>query len=438
MLLKNWRSEVLRMMNTSRSKDLYDRAKRLMPGGVSSPVRAFAPYPLYISKGKGSKIWDVDGNEYIDYCMAFGPLILGHAHPSVVKVLQEQAEKGTLYGAPIEKEIELAEMIRNYYPSIEMVRFVSSGTEATMHALRLARGYTGKNKVIKIEGAFHGAHDAMLVKAGSGATTHSVPNSMGIPPEVTKNTLLTPFNDISTVEKIVKDHKKEIAALIVEPVIGNAGPILPDKDYLKSLRELTSDEGILLIFDEVITGFRLAMGGAQEYFGVRPDLTTLGKIVGGGMPIGAFGGPEEIMSMISPTGKVYQAGTFSGNPMSLAAGIATLKELERIGHRELNRKGEAIRKGIESVVNELHLDFTVSGIGSMFQLFITKGPLRNYEDAKRSDAALFNKLFRGLLEKGVYLPPSQFETNFLSTAHSDEDIEKTVNAYDEVLREITQ
>jgi glutamate-1-semialdehyde 2,1-aminomutase len=426
------------MRNTSRSKDLYDRAKRLMPGGVSSPVRAFAPYPLYISKGKGSKIWDVDGNEYIDYCMAFGPLILGHAHPSVVKALQEQAENGTLYGTPIEKEIELAEMICNYYPSIEMVRFVSSGTEATMHVLRLARGYTGKNKVIKIEGAFHGAHDAVLVKAGSGATTHSVPNSMGIPSEVTKNTLLAPFNDVPAVEKIVKENKNEIAALIIEPVIGNAGPILPDKDYLASLRELTSDEGILLIFDEVITGFRLAMGGAQEYFGVKPDLTTLGKIVGGGMPIGVFGGPEEIMSMISPIGKVYQAGTFSGNPMSLAAGITTLKELARIGHRELNRRGEAIRKGIEGVIDELHLDFTVTGIGSMFQLFMTKGPIRNYEDAKRSDTALFNRLFRGLLEKGVYLPPSQFETNFLSTAHSDEDIERTVNAFDEVLREITQ
>ncbi|MDH7507782.1 MAG: glutamate-1-semialdehyde 2,1-aminomutase [Methanomassiliicoccales archaeon] len=426
------------MRDTCRSKELYDRAKRLMPGGVSSPVRAFAPYPIYISRGKGSRVWDVDGNEYIDYCMAFGPLILGHAHPSVVKAVQEQAENGTLYGAPIEKEIELAEMISRYYPSIQMVRFVSSGTEATMHVLRLARGYTGRDKVIKVEGAFHGAHDAVLVKAGSGATTHSVPNSLGIPAEVTKNTLLAPFNDIPAVEKIVKENKNEIAALIIEPVIGNAGPILPDEDYLASLRELTSDEGILLIFDEVITGFRLAMGGAQEYFGVKPDLTTLGKIAGGGMPLGIFGGPEEIMSMISPTGKVYQAGTFSGNPMSLAAGIATIKELARIGHWELNRRGEALRKGIEGVVNDLRLDFTVAGIGSMFQLFMTKGPIRNYEDAKKSDTALFNRLFRGLLEKGIYLPPSQFETNFLSTAHSDDDIERTVNAFDEVLREITR
>ncbi|MEM2979666.1 MAG: glutamate-1-semialdehyde 2,1-aminomutase [Methanomassiliicoccales archaeon] len=426
------------MRNTERSKVLYDRAKHFMPGGVSSPVRAFAPYPIYISKGKGSKIWDVDGNEYIDYCMGFGPLILGHAHPSVVRALQEQAENGTLFGAPIEKEIELASIITEHYPSIEMVRFVSSGTEATMHALRLARGYTGRDKVIKVEGGFHGAHDAMLVKAGSGAVTHSVPNSLGIPFDIAKNTLVVPFNDITAVEETIRANRNEIAGVILEPVMGNIGPILPDVDYLKAMRELTSREGILLIFDEVITGFRLAMGGAQEYFGVQSDLTTLGKVVGGGMPIGVFGGPKEIMSMISPTGKVYQAGTFAGNPMSLTAGIATLKELKKSDHGELNEKGETIRKSIQKILNDLKLEFTIAGIGSMFQLFIAKGPIRNYEDVKRSDTQIFYKIFHALLENNIYLPPSQYETNFLSTAHSNQDVEKTIEAFENVLRDITQ
>jgi glutamate-1-semialdehyde 2,1-aminomutase len=418
------------------SQELYDRAKGLMPGGVSSPVRAFPPHPLYIRKGKGSRIWDVDGNEYIDCCMAFGPLILGHAHPAVVKALGLQAEAGTLYGAPIEKEIKLAELIRKYYPSVEMVRFVSSGTEATMHALRLARGYTGRDKFIKVEGAFHGAHDSVLVKAGSGATTHSVPNSMGIPTDVTKNTLLVPYNDLDAIRRMMKENKGQVAAVITEPVMGNAGPILPEEGYLKGMRELTTENDVLLILDEVITGFRLAMGGAQESFGVKADLTTLGKVVGGGMPIGVFAGPEEMMSMISPTGKVYQAGTFSGNPMSLTAGLATLMELEHIGHDSLNRSGERMRKGLLQILEEKRLDYSVEGIGSMFQVFLTKGPIRNYEDAKRSDTALFAKLFDSLLERGIYLPPSQFETNFLSTAHSESDIEFTVQAFSEALREV--
>jgi len=426
------------MRSPRRSKELYERAKRLMPGGVSSPVRAFLPHPLYVARGKGSRIWDADGNEFIDYCMAFGPLILGHAHPAVVKAVAEQAESGTLYGAPIEKEIELAELIRKYYPSVEMVRFVSSGTEATMHALRLARGFTRRSKFVKIEGAFHGAHDSVLVKAGSGATTHSVPNSMGIPVEVTRNTLLVPYNDLDAVKRAIRENKGDVAAVILEPVIGNAGPILPEEGYLRGMRELTEEEEVLLIFDEVITGFRLAMGGAQELFNIRADMTTLGKIVGGGLPIGVFAGPEEIMSMISPTGKVYQAGTFSGNPLSLAAGIATLRELERLGHDSMNEKGERIRRGLRDALEDMKLDFSVEGIGSMFQVFLAKGPIRNYEDAKRSDTALFGRLFGSLLEKGIYLPPSQFETNFLSTAHSNNDIESTVEAFGEALKEVVK
>ncbi len=426
------------MASRHRSRELFGKAKGLMPGGVSSPVRAFPPHPLYISKGKGSRIWDADGNELIDYCMAFGPLILGHAPPAVVKALAVQAKLGTLYGAPIEKEIEMAELIRRHYPSAEMMRFVSSGTEATMHVLRLARGYTGKDRFIKVEGAFHGAHDSVLVKAGSGATTHSVPNSIGIPAEVTRNTLLVPFNDLDAVKRTIKENKGEVAALITEPIIGNAGPILPEERYLKGLRELTAEEDVLLILDEVITGFRLAMGGAQELFRIKADLMTLGKIAGGGLPIGIFAGPEEIMSHISPRGKVYQAGTFSGNPMSLTAGLATLRELERVGYEDLNGKGERMRNGLKEVLEDLRLDYTVEGIGSMYQLFLSKGPIRNYEDAKKSDTALFTKLFDLLLEKGIYLPPSQFETNFLSTAHTDEDIEFTIKAFEEALREVTR
>lgn len=418
------------------SQVLYSKAVGLLPGGVSSPVRAFKPHPLYISKGKGSRIWDVDWNEYIDYCMGFGPLILGHAPDAVVEALRKQAELGTLFGAPIEKEVALASMIKKHYPSAEMVRFVNTGTEATMHALRLARAYTGRDKFIKMEGGFHGAHDSVLVKAGSGATTHSVPDSMGIPVEVTKNTLLVPYNDLDAVRAKLRENRGEVAAVITEPVLGNVGPILPKEGYLKGLRELTEENDVLLILDEVITGFRLAMGGAQELFGVRADITTLGKIVGGGMPIGVFAGSEEIMSKISPVGKVYQAGTFSGNPMSLVAGLAALKELGRVGHDSLNRSGEAMRKGLRVMLEEMRLEFAVEGIGSMFQLFLTSPPIRNYEDAKRSDTALFSRLFSSLLEKGMYLPPSQFETNFLSTAHTSSDIEATLQAYGEAMREV--
>lgn len=420
-----------------RSESLYQRARKVMPGGVSSPVRAYQPYPRYISSAKGDRITDVDGNEYIDYCMAFGPLILGHAHPTVVSALQAQAERGTLYGAPIEAEAQFAEDISREYRTMEMVRFVSSGTEATMHALRLARGYTGRKKVLKFEGCFHGAHDAVLVKAGSGATTHGAPNSLGVLEEVACNTLLATYNDLSSVESALRAHLGEVAAVIVEPVMGNVGPVLPAEGFLQGLRELTSAHGTLLIFDEVITGFRLSMGGAQRRYGVVPDITTLGKIVGGGMPIGVFGAPEDIMSKISPLGKVYQAGTFSGNPMSLAAGMATVKELRAQGHECLERKGNLLRRGLEEALRDMKVPHQVAGIGSMFQLFLSSSPVRNYREALSSDSAMFDRLFRRLLDEGIYLAPSQFETNFLSTAHTDEDIRRTVDCFAACLSEVS-
>jgi len=407
-----------------------------MPGGVSSPVRAFSPHPSYISNAKGCRITDVDGNEYIDYCMGFGPLILGHADPDVVQAVKEQADRGMLYGAPISMELELASLIKGSFPSIEMLRMVNTGTEATMHAIRLARGFTGRKRFIKVEGAFHGAHDSVLVKAGSGATTHSAPNSLGIPEEVTSNTLLVPFNDLDSVERVVRENRGEIAALITEPVIGNAGPILPDEGYLASLREISEENDILFILDEVITGFRLAMGGAQERFGVEADMTILGKVAGGGLPIGIFGGREDIMSLVSPSGKVYQAGTFSGNPMTLTAGLTTLRKLGSLGHEDLERKGERMRSTLQGEVEAMGLPYRVQGIGSMFQLFLTSEEVRDYQGAMGCDTGLFHKLFLGMLDRGVYLPPSQFETDFISTAHTDKDIDMTVEAYADILEEI--
>ena len=424
-------------MRTRRSQDLYDRARGLLPGGVSSPVRAYSPYPIYFQRGKGSHVWDVDGNEYIDYCMGFGPLILGHAREEVVMALQAQAELGTLYGAPIEMEAEMADMVRSHFPSMEMMRFVSSGTEATMHALRLARGFTGRKKIVKIEGAFHGAHDALLVKAGSGATTHCAPNSLGVPEEVAANTLLAPFNDLHALENLLRAHRDQVAALITEPVIGNAGTILPEEGYLQGLRELCDLHGILLILDEVITGFRLAMGGAQELYGVRADITTLGKILGGGMPIGAFGASKEIMSLVSPLGKVYQAGTFSGNPMSLVAGRETIRTLRREGHEGLNSAGEVMRKGLDRACVQMDLPYRAQGIGSMFQLFLSEWVVRDYGSAMRCDNKLFMRLFQALLERGIYLPASQWETNFLSTAHGDADARRTIEAFASALQEVS-
>ncbi|MGP8323418.1 MAG: glutamate-1-semialdehyde 2,1-aminomutase, partial [Methanosarcinaceae archaeon] len=372
-------------MSLEKSKLLYEKARTLLPGGVSSPVRAIKPYPFYTASASGSKITDVDGNTYIDYCMAYGPQILGHAHPRIRQAIVEQLDRGWLYGTPTDLEVTLADKIASLYPGIDMLRFVTTGTEATMSALRAARGFTGKNKFIKIEGGFHGAHEAVLVKAGSGATTHGKPDSLGIPEDFTRNTLQVPYNDIEAMTTSIESNKDDMAAVIMEPVMGNIGPILPEGDYLKDVRKVTEENGVVLIFDEVITGFRLAMGGAQEYFGVTPDMTTLGKIVGGGMPIGVFGGKREIIEMISPSGGVYQAGTFSGSPASVAAGITVLDVLEKENvHRTLNATGDAVRARLSDIVSDMGLGYNVSGIASMFKIFFGDAP-SNYQEALKCD-----------------------------------------------------
>ena len=423
-------------MTSERSKLLYEKSSSLLPGGVSSPVRAFKPYPRFIKSGKGSRIFDVDDNEYIDYCMAFGPLILGHANEAISNAVADQLSKGTLFGAPSELEIDFAEAVCRHFPSIEMLRPVSTGTEATMHAIRLARGYTSRKKIVKMEGGFHGAHDSVLVKAGSGALTHSVPNSAGIPEESTKNTILVPFNNLTAIEEAFKSKPGEIAAIITEPVMGNTGPILPKQDYLKGLREITSQNDALLIFDEVITGFRLSLGGAQEYFGVNPDITTLGKIAGGGLPIGVFGASSEIMSSVSPSGPVYQAGTFAGNPLSMSAGIAAIKSLEKINYDDLNSLGELMRTSLDKAADDLSIPHRVQGIGSLFQIFLTSKPVENYADALTCDSTGFMRLFQGLLDEGIYIPPSQYETSFVSTAHTVSDVRKTVDIFSKVMSEV--
>ncbi len=417
-----------RIMDFEKSKELYERAKGLIPGGVSSPVRAIRPFPFYTASAKGSRLYDADGNELIDYCLAYGPAILGHAHPVLKDAIAGQLDNGWLYGTPSELEVKLAERISGLYPSVEMMRFVSTGTEATMSAIRLARGFTGRDKIIKIEGGFHGAHDAVLVKAGSGATTHGEPNSPGIPADVTKNTLQAPYNDIEVMTDIIEKNRSDLAAVIIEPVMGNIGTVLPKENYLKDLRKVTEENDVLLIFDEVITGCRLSMGGAQKYFGVRPDLTTLGKIVGGGMPVGVFGGRKEIMEMISPQGPVYQAGTFSGHPASMAAGLAMLDFMEKNNVCEtLNARGDAFRKALSDIVSDKKKDYFVGGISSMFTIFFGEEP-HNYQDVLKCDAAGYMEFFRKMLNRGIFLPPSQFETNFISFAHTEEDFRETEEA----------
>lgn len=424
-------------MAKSLSSELFEKAKKLIPGGVNSPVRAFLPYPFFARYAKGSHVWDVDGNEYIDYCMGYGPLILGHAHPSVVDAVKEQVEKGTLYGIPTEREVELAEVVCRAVPCAEMVRLVNTGTEATMSAIRAARGYTGKKKIVKFAGCYHGAHDYVLVKAGSGATTFGMPDSLGIPEETTRNTLVVPYNDVESFERTVNRERDELAAVIVEPVVGNAGVILPKKGYLKRVRELTEENGVLLIFDEVITGFRLAFGGAQEYYGVTADMVTLGKIMGGGFPLAAFGGRKEIMETVAPLGKVYQAGTFSGNPISVVAGLVTLKTIQKkrdVFYRGLESKRERVCNGVRDLVEDSHLSVQVNDLSSMFQIFFTGSEVYDYRSAKKADKKKFMIYHRKLLEKGVFVPPSQFETCFVSTEHSKGDIERTVEAIEESLK----
>ncbi|MDD1771559.1 MAG: glutamate-1-semialdehyde 2,1-aminomutase [Methanomassiliicoccales archaeon] len=416
-------------MSTERSSALYQRAVHLMPGGVSSPVRAVKPYPLYMKRGEGSHIFDEDGNGYLDMVLGFGPLILGHSHPDVVRALQEQLLQGTLFGAPCEKEVLLAEKVRSHVPSMEMLRFVNSGTEATMHAVRLARGYTGRRKIIKVDGGFHGAHDSVLVRSGSGALTHGSPDSLGVTQEVARNTLGVNFNDMYSMRNAFRANKGDIAAVIIEPMLGNVGPVPPLPGYLQEVRELTERHASLLIFDEVITGFRLHMGGAQALFGVRPDITVLGKVLGGGMPIGAFGGRKDIMSMVSPLGRVYQAGTFSGNPMSLTAGLATLGVLEREGLEGLDSNGEYVRERLTAIISEMGMEAVVQGLGSTFQLFFRSGEVKDSADALASDRGRYMELYRRMLADGHCLPPSPYETCFLSTAHSRPDIDGVLDAF---------
>jgi len=416
-------------MRFDSSIKLYESGKRLMPGGVSSPVRAISPYPFYAARADGPYIWDVDGNRFIDHCLAYGPMVLGHRHPAVMNAVVSQLQKGWLYGTPSELEVQMAQRISRLYPSMEMLRFVSTGTEATMAAIRVARGATGRNKIIKIEGGFHGAHDSVLIKAGSGATTFGTPDSLGVPADSAKNTLQLPYNDPLALEKVLRKFAGEVACLIMEPVLGNIGPVLPVDGYLQSVREIARDNDVLLIFDEVITGFRLALGGAQEYFGVVPDLTTLGKIIGGGFPIGAFGGRRDLISQVAPGGGIYQAGTFNGSPISLAAGMATLDVMERENVLErLNATGDMMRKRLQEILEDLKLNYSVSGIASMFKVFFGPEP-RNYMDALKCDKAGYLAFFHRMLEKGVFLTPSQYETDFISAAHSTEVIEATLEAF---------
>lgn len=414
------------------SQELFEESKKIIPGGVSSPVRAFKPYPFFVAKGEGSHIYDVDGNNYIDHCLAYGPLILGHADKTVVSDLTNQLTMGTAYGAPTENEIKLSREVINRIPSAEMVRFTNSGTEATMSAIRVARGFTKRDKIVKFEGAYHGAHDYCLVKGGSGAAC--LPDSLGIPVDTTKNTLTVPFNDEEALTELIEKEGENIACIIMEVVMGNIGCVEPKEGYLEFLRKITEENGIVLIFDEVITGFRLAIGGAQEYYGVTPDMTTLGKIVGGGLPMGAFCGKKEIMELVAPNGPVYQAGTFSGNPISVQAGLSTLKQLNKDFYTSLNKKGEFLRSNIRDIVDELSLDISPVGLGSMFQIYFNPNEVTNYAEAQESDSERFLVYFRQLLKEGVFIPPSQFECNFISSAHEMEDLEKTANAIRESLK----
>lgn len=410
----------------SQSENLFARAQKLIPGGVNSPVRAFRGVggtPPFIARGSGSRIYDVDGNEYIDYVLSWGPLILGHSFPPVMDALREVLAIGTSFGAPTERELELAELIRQCVPSIEMVRLVNSGTEATMSALRLARGFTGRDLTIKFEGCYHGHVDSLLVKAGSGMATLGISDTAGVPQAFAATTIALPFNSIDAVEAAFREHGAKIAAVIVEPVVGNMGCVPPRPGYLEALRDITARHGALLIFDEVMTGFRLALGGAQERFRIRPDLTTLGKIVGGGMPLAAYGGRADIMSKIAPTGPVYQAGTLSGNPMAVSAGIAMLRYLQ--SHPEVY---ETVEQRAAQLTASPPPDVTVNRVGSMFTFFFTDQPVTDWESAKKSDTKRFGAFFHWMLDRGIYLAPSQYEAGFLSAAHTEQDIARTVEA----------
>jgi len=418
------------------SKRLFEKASKLLPGGVNSPVRAFKAVggdPLFIVRGKGARIFDADGNEYIDYVGSWGPLILGHARSRVTKALSESIGNGVSYGAPTAAEIELAAMVCGLVPSVEKVRMVNSGTEATMSALRLARAATGRDRVVKMVGCYHGHVDSLLIKAGSGVLTLGIPGSPGVPASVAADTIAIPYNDLGALRAAVAEHGKEIAAVILEPVAGNMGVVPPAEGYLEGLREITSSHGILLIFDEVMSGFRVAAGGAQARYGVVPDMTTLGKIIGGGLPVGAYGGRAALMSQVAPEGGVYQAGTLSGNPLAMRAGIETLKALSEPGvYDRLEALSGQLADGLLAAARGAGIPACVNRVGSMLTLFFTEGPVTDYASAARSDTERFAAFFQGMLDRGVYFPPAQFEALFVSLAHSEQDVEETVRAASEV------
>ena len=421
-------------MNFNKSIAAFQEAQKHIPGGVNSPVRSFGSVggnPPFIAKASGSKVTDIDGNEYIDYVGSWGPMILGHAHPAVVKAIQETAALGASFGAPTELETEMAQLIKKLVPSIDMVRMVNSGTEATMSALRLARGYTRRNLVVKFEGCYHGHNDSFLIQAGSGALTFGTPNTPGVTEGTARDTLSAQFNDLTSVEQLFEKHKNQIAAVILEPITGNMGVITPERKFIEGLRKLCDENKTVLIFDEVMTGFRLGKGGAQELLGITPDLTTFGKIIGGGLPVGAYGGKQEIMNLLAPKGPVYQAGTLSGNPLAMAAGLTTLRLLDETPdfYENLEKSSAMLEEGLQNNLKELQFDGVINRVGSMFTLFFTKeNRVKSFADVKKCDTKLFAEYFRISLESGIYLAPSQYEAGFVSAAHTNEDIERTVEA----------
>ncbi|SRR6266404_5744317 len=428
-------------LDTTKSDSLFKRAQQMIPGGVNSPVRAFRAVgrtPLFIREAAGARITDADGNSYIDYVGSWGPMILGHAPYVVIEAIREAAARGTSYGAPTELEVELAGEIISAFPSIERVRLTSSGTEAAMSAIRLARGFTGRDRIVKFEGCYHGHSDSLLVKAGSGLATFGTPDSAGVPADFARNTVVVPYNDAEALNHTFEEQGIGIACVIIEPVAGNIGCVSPDPGYLEAVREIASRHGALLIFDEVITGFRLAYGGAQQVYGIKPDLTCLGKIIGGGLPVGAFGGRADVMEQIAPLGPVYQAGTLSGNPLAVTAGLAILKLLRDSNpYEELERRSAKLAQGLRNAAAEAGIPSTVNRVGSMLTAFFTEGPVTDWPSAKQSDAERYGRFFRAMLEEGVYLAPSQFECAFVSLAHNDELIERTIEAAGRSMRNLT-
>ncbi|HSD65406.1 MAG TPA: glutamate-1-semialdehyde 2,1-aminomutase [Vicinamibacteria bacterium] len=422
----------------TRSEELFARARAVIPGGVSSPVRAFKAVggtPLFVARAEGARVWDADGRSFIDYVGSWGPMILGHAHPAILDAVREAAARGTSFGAPCALEVELAERVVRAVPSVESVRFVSSGTEATMSALRVARGFTGRGKVLKFEGCYHGHADSLLVSAGSGVATLGIPGSPGVPEGTVAGTLVAPYNDVAAVEAVVAAHGPDLAAVIVEPVCGNMGTVAPKPGYLEALREITWRNGTILVFDEVMTGFRLALGGAQQLYGIRPDMTCLGKIVGGGLPAAAYGGRADIMAAVAPEGPVYQAGTLSGNPLAMAAGAALLDLLAKPGTYEtLEARSARLEVGLRRAASGANVAVTVNRVGSMITVFFGPGPVTDYASAKASDTKRFGRFFHAMLDRGVYLPPAQFEAAFVSLAHGEADIDATVTAAAEAFR----